>query len=67
METLKPVLATIITIGDELLIGQTVDTNSSWIGVELSKIGVTVKNRIAVGDVWDDIWYALDEAKKNRL
>ena len=32
--------AEIITIGDEILIGQIVDTNSQWIGTELNKIGV---------------------------
>ena len=53
--------ASIITIGDELLIGQVVDTNSSWIARELNKIGVAVKHRVAVGDVWEDIWEALDE------
>ncbi|MCO5281274.1 MAG: competence/damage-inducible protein A [Chitinophagales bacterium] len=42
--------ATIITIGDELLIGQTVDTNSVWIGQELNKIGVGVYQKIAIGD-----------------
>ena len=35
-------LAEIITIGDELLIGQVVDTNSAWMGSELNKIGVEV-------------------------
>jgi nicotinamide-nucleotide amidase len=53
--------ASIITIGDELLIGQTIDTNSPWMAEELNKIGVWVKRRVAVGDVWDDIWNALDE------
>ena len=53
--------ASIITIGDELLIGQTIDTNSAFIAQELNKIGVWVRRRVAVGDVWDDIWQALDE------
>ncbi len=53
--------ASIITIGDELLIGQTIDTNSAWMGQELNKIGVWVHRRIAVGDEWKDIWQALDE------
>ena len=52
---MKNVNASIITIGDELLIGQTIDTNSAWIGQELNKIGVWVKRRVAVGDVWEDI------------
>lgn len=55
------VLCSIITIGDELLIGQTIDTNSAFIAQELNKIGVWVKRRVAVGDVYDDIWNALDE------
>lgn len=61
---MKKVFASIITIGDELLIGQVIDTNSAWIAQELNKIGVPVKHRIAVGDAWDDIWYALDEESK---
>ena len=56
--------ASIITIGDELLIGQVVDTNSAWMAKELNKIGIPIKHRTAVGDVWDDIWYALDEESK---
>ncbi|HMK27049.1 MAG TPA: CinA family nicotinamide mononucleotide deamidase-related protein [Chitinophagaceae bacterium] len=55
------VLCSIITIGDELLIGQTIDTNSAFIAQELNKIGVWVKRKVAVGDVYDDIWRALDE------
>jgi nicotinamide-nucleotide amidase len=61
---MKTVNASIITIGDELLIGQTIDTNSAWMAEELNKIGVWVKRRVAVGDVWDDIWNALDEESK---
>jgi nicotinamide-nucleotide amidase len=60
--------ASIITIGDELLIGQTIDTNSAWMAKELNNIGIWVHRRVAVGDVWDDIWYALDEeSKKSKL
>ena len=51
----------IITIGDELLIGQVVDTNSAWMAQQLNKAGFRVKRRVAVGDVWDEIWNALDE------
>ena len=57
----KSVNASIITIGDELLIGQTIDTNSAFIAQELNKIGVWVRRRLAVGDVYEDIWQALDE------
>jgi nicotinamide-nucleotide amidase len=58
---MQNIKASIITIGDELLIGQVIDTNSAWIAQELNKIGVWVQRRIAVGDVWNDIWKALDE------
>src|SRR6476646_2298385 len=57
--------ASIITIGDELLIGQTIDTNSAFIEQELNKIGVWVKRRVAVGDLWDDIWQGLGEEGNN--
>lgn len=57
--------ASIITIGDELLIGQTIDTNSAFIAQELNKAGVWVHRRLAVGDVYDDIWKALDEEGKH--
>ena len=62
---MKQINASIITIGDELLIGQTIDTNSAWMGEELNKIGVWVKRKITVGDVWDDIWNAIDEESKH--
>ncbi len=57
--------ATIITIGDELLIGQVIDTNSAWMAQELNKAGIRVVRRVAVGDVWDEIWNALDEESKH--
>jgi nicotinamide-nucleotide amidase len=53
--------ASIITIGDELLIGQVIDTNSAWIAQQLNKVGIRVKRRVAVGDIYDEIWTALDE------
>lgn len=59
------IFASIITIGDELLIGQTIDTNSAWMAQELNKIGVWVKRRVAVGDTRDDIWQALDEESRD--
>jgi nicotinamide-nucleotide amidase len=42
--------AAIITIGDELLIGQVIDTNSVWLAQQLSKIGVALNKRIAIAD-----------------
>lgn len=65
---MQKLVASIITIGDELLIGQTIDTNSAWMAQELNKIGVWVKRRIAVGDTREDIWQALDnEAKESPI
>lgn len=52
----------IITIGDELLIGQTIDTNSAWIAQQLNQTGINVKKRIAVGDDRSAITNALDES-----
>lgn len=57
--------AAIITIGDELLIGQTIDTNSAFIAQELNKLGVWVKRRIAIGDVKEEILQALHEQSKD--
>ncbi len=55
------VTAAIITIGDELLIGQVVDTNSAWIARSLNKLGIDVLRRVAVGDDRNAIIKALDE------
>ena len=57
--------AVIITIGDELLIGQVVDTNSAWMAQELNKAGIRVARRVAVGDIWEEIWQALDEEQQH--
>ncbi|MEI6587031.1 MAG: competence/damage-inducible protein A [Sediminibacterium sp.] len=61
---MEKVFASIITIGDELLIGQVIDTNSAWIAQELNKIGISVKQRTAVGDVKEDIVEALNQESK---
>ncbi|MEP7142254.1 MAG: CinA family nicotinamide mononucleotide deamidase-related protein [Ferruginibacter sp.] len=53
--------AVIITIGDELLIGQVIDTNSAWMAQQLNKAGIRVVRRVAAGDVWNEIWNTLDE------
>ncbi len=55
-------LAEIITIGDEILIGQIVDTNSAWIARELNKIGIRVKQISSVSDDREHILTALAEA-----
>jgi len=54
--------AEIITIGDELLIGQTVDTNSAWMGAELSLAGVRVNRITSISDNSEEITRALDES-----
>lgn len=56
--------ASIITIGDELLIGQVVDTNSAWMARELNKAGLWLRRRVAVGDNKEEIIRALDEESK---
>jgi len=56
--------AEIITIGDEILIGQIVDTNSAWMGRELNKIGVSVKQITSVSDNAEHIVEALTDAQK---
>jgi len=56
-------LAEIITIGDEILIGQIVDTNSAWIARHLNDIGVRVKQISSVSDDRQHILTALAEAK----
>jgi nicotinamide-nucleotide amidase len=56
--------ASIITIGDELLIGQVIDTNSAFIAQEMNKAGFAVTRRVAVGDNYNAIKIALDEEKK---
>lgn len=58
---MEKLIASIITIGDELLIGQVVDTNSAWMAQELNKNGIWVGHRVAVGDVREDIRQALDQ------
>ncbi len=51
----------IITIGDELLIGQVIDTNSAWMSQELNKAGFWVSRRLAIGDSRPDILKALED------
>lgn len=54
--------AEIITIGDELLIGQVVDTNSAWMAEKLNEIGVELFQITSVHDEREHIIAALDEA-----
>ena len=59
------IYASIITTGDELLIGQVTDTNSGFIARELNAAGFAVCRRVAVGDNKKQITNALDEEKKH--
>jgi nicotinamide-nucleotide amidase len=52
--------AEIITIGDELLIGQTIDTNSAWMGAELSAIGFEIVQITSISDKKDRIINTLE-------
>ena len=55
--------AEIITIGDELLIGQVIDTNSAFIAKQLNKIGVSVYQMTSIQDDKEHILKALKEAE----
>lgn len=52
----------IITIGDELLLGQTVDTNSAWMGQELVKFGYAIQRKTTISDEPEALVRALNEA-----
>lgn len=54
--------AELITIGDEILIGQIVDTNSAWLATQLNSIGVKVYQTTSVSDDSEHILAALQEA-----
>lgn len=57
-------LAEIITIGDEILIGQIVDTNSAWMAKSLNAIGIKVKQITSVSDDAEHIIEAISQAEK---
>ncbi len=61
---MSTVTAEIIAIGDELLYGQIMDTNSHWISQELDAVGVRVVRKTTVGDNRTDILTAFEEASK---
>lgn len=57
-------LAEVITIGDELLLGQTVDTNSAWMGGVLASHGIALHRITSISDSAAEIVAALDEARE---
>jgi len=56
--------AEIITIGDEILIGQIVDTNSAWMATELNSIGVNIAQITSISDNPEHLVEALNNARK---
>jgi competence/damage-inducible protein CinA C-terminal domain len=54
--------AQLLTIGDELLIGQTTNTNAAWLGGRLSRLGVRMTRTVTVGDAREAIFRELDRA-----
>lgn len=54
--------ADIITIGDEILIGQIIDTNSAWIAARLGEIGVSIRRKYSIGDRREEIISAVEES-----
>jgi len=54
--------AEIITIGDEILIGQTIDTNSAWLGEQLHLQGIRLNRIITISDAHQEIIRAVDES-----
>ena len=55
-------LAEIITIGDEILIGQIIDSNSAWMAQQLNAVGIRIKQISSVSDDRGHIFSALKEA-----
>jgi nicotinamide-nucleotide amidase len=60
---MKSITAELLTIGDEILYGQIVDTNSQWMSVALSNAGIKVVRKTSVGDSEGEIIRALAEAE----
>lgn len=59
---INTIRAEVITIGDEILFGQITDTNTQWIGTELTNIGIRTVRKSSVGDQTDAILQVLHEA-----
>ncbi len=60
---MRPILAELLTIGDEILYGQIVDTNSQWMSVALDQVGIRVIRKTTVGDAEPEILQAFSEAE----
>jgi len=53
----------LISVGDELLIGQTINTNASWLGEQLNNLGFTIAYGLVISDQKKDIVNALNQAE----
>ncbi len=60
---MRPILAELLTIGDEILFGQIVDTNSQWMSVALDQVGIRVIRKTSIGDQENEILTAVAEAE----
>lgn len=58
----KEITAEVISIGDELLIGQTINTNAGWMGEQLGLVGIRAKRVLTIGDDRQEIMEALAAA-----
>lgn len=54
----------LISIGDEVLIGQVVNRNAAWLAEELTLLGCTVAEHVTVGDIADQITSALERLQQ---
>jgi len=62
MTATRTIKAEILSIGDEILLGQTVDTNSNWLGAQLHELGFQLIRITAISDRPEDLIRALDES-----
>ncbi|ADR20530.1 CinA-like protein [Marivirga tractuosa] len=62
---MQDIYAELISIGDEILYGQTLDTNSHFISAELDKLGIRVKRKVTVADNREAMMRAFKEAESN--
>jgi nicotinamide-nucleotide amidase len=60
---MREIIAEIVTIGDEILFGQITDTNSQWLGEQLSLIGIKLKRKISVGDELSELLQIFQESE----
>lgn len=61
---MRSINAELLTIGDEILFGQIVDTNAQWMSIALDQVGIRVIRKTTVGDTEAEILSALAEAER---